>query len=87
MDFDHEKVERVVLALLHLNSFGDHGATRAWKSQPWMILDSLHEKRYISNPVSKAKSIIFTEEGEKLSRKLCEKYFAVRPDGTADLDL
>jgi hypothetical protein len=87
MDLDQEKLERVVLALLHLNSFEHHGATRAWKSQPWGILDSLHEKGFISNPASKTKSIMFTEEGEKLSRQLCEGYFAIRPDGTTDLAL
>ena len=87
MDLDQEKLERAVLALLHLNSFSDHGATRAWKSQPWVVLDRLHEKGYISNPASKAKSIIFTEEGEKLSRALCERYFSIRPDAPTNDDV
>jgi hypothetical protein len=41
-------------------------------------MNSLHEKGYISNPVSKAKSVAFTEEGAKLSRELFEKLFAAK---------
>jgi hypothetical protein len=33
-------------------------------------------QRYISDPKSKAKSVMFTEEGERLSRELFERHFA-----------
>lgn len=29
--YDENKVDKVVLALLHLNTFGDGGSVRAWK--------------------------------------------------------
>lgn len=32
---DEDKVDDVVLALLHLNVFKDHGVDRAWKSFDW----------------------------------------------------
>jgi len=38
----------------------------------------LHEKGYISNPATKAKSVAFTEEGAKLSQELFEKRFAMK---------
>jgi hypothetical protein len=42
------------------------------------VLNALHEKGYISNPATKAKSVVFTEEGEKRSKELFEKLFAVK---------
>jgi hypothetical protein len=38
----------------------------------------LHEKGYISNPATKAKSVAFTEEGARLSKPLFEKLFALK---------
>ena len=48
IDYDREKVEETVLALLWLTLDGDH---RAWKSHDWGVLDRLHERGYISNPI------------------------------------
>jgi hypothetical protein len=41
MTYDKDRVDDLVLALLHLNSFTDHGTTRAWKSHDWDALDRL----------------------------------------------
>lgn len=76
MDIDGEKLDQVVLALLHLNSFKQGDGRRAWKSLPWSVLDSLHEQGYISDPATKAKSVWLSEEGAKLSKELFEKLFA-----------
>ena len=70
-----DKLEQVVLALLHMNSFKERDGRRAWKSPPWAILDSLHEKGYISDPATKNKSVWLTDEGAKLSEELFEKLF------------
>jgi hypothetical protein len=70
MDVDGEKLEQVVLALLHMNSFKEADGRRAWKSLPWTILDSLHEKGYISDPANKNKSVWLTDEGAKLSEEV-----------------
>jgi hypothetical protein len=78
MDIDGEKLEQVVLALLYLNSFEEGTGRRAWKSFPWSIMDSLHEKGYISDTANKNKSVWLSEKGAKLSEKLFEKLFAVK---------
>ena len=78
MDIDGKKLEQVVLALLYLNSFEEGNGRRAWKGFPWSVMDQLHEKGYISNPATKNKSVWLSEEGEKLSKELFEKLFAVK---------
>lgn len=75
METDIEKLEQVVLALLHLNSFKEGDGMRAWKSLPWEIMDLLHQKGYISDPGSKNKSLWLTATGAKLSEELFQKIF------------
>jgi hypothetical protein len=77
MDIDQERVEHMVLTVLHLTTFKDRLGMRTWKSHDWGVLDSLHAKGYISNPATKAKSVSFTEEGAKFSKELFEKYFVM----------
>ncbi len=60
MKLDAEKIDRAVLALLHL---GLHEDNRAWKGFDWDSMNRLHEKGYISDPVGKAKSLVITDEG------------------------
>ena len=72
MDYDPDKVDEAVLALLYLTV---HDGARAWKSFDWEAMNRLHEKGYISDPVGKAKSVILTEEGLKASERLFKKLF------------
>ena len=72
---DPDKIDDAVLALLLL---GLHDECRAWKGHDWGALDRLHQKGYISNPASKAKSVVFTEEGLRRSQALLETMFAAR---------
>jgi len=75
MDYDADKVDEVALALLFLTMHKDGPAVRAWKALDWGVLDRLYEKGWISDPKSKAKSVIMTVEGEALAKKLFEKHF------------
>jgi hypothetical protein len=75
MEYDKEKVDEIVLALLYL-TMHDQG-TRAWKGMDWDAMDRLHEKGYIGNPKSKAKSVHLTEEGARLSEKFFKKHFGL----------
>jgi len=75
MEYDKDKVDEMVLALLSLTMFEDRTGLRAWKGHDWDALDRLHEKGYISDPRSKAKSVVVSAEGAKRSRKLFEKNF------------
>lgn len=72
---DEEKVDETVLALLYLTTFKDKPCLRAWKGHDWDSLDRLHRKGYISDPATKAKSVVLSEEGAKRSQDLFEKYF------------
>lgn len=76
-DFDQEKVDGAVLALLFQNSFQDQGVTRAWKGFDWEAMNRLHARGLISDPRSKAKSVVLTEDGERLARELFLKHFGV----------
>jgi hypothetical protein len=75
MGIDEDKVDDMVLALLYLTTFEDKPRLRAWKGHSWDVLDRLHRNEYISDPATKAKSVLFTEEGAKRSQELFEKYF------------
>lgn len=72
MDYDENKVDEMVLALLWLTNTGDG---RAWKGHDWDAMNRLHAKGYISDPRSKAKSVVLSEEGKRLSRQLFEQHF------------
>ncbi len=60
MSPDPDRIERAVLALLYL---GLHDGMRVWKGFDWDAMSRLHAKGMISDPVGKAKSVVFTEEG------------------------
>jgi len=76
MDYDTDKVDEIVLALLCLTMFPEAGGTRAWKGHAWEALDRLHAKGYISDPKSKAKSVWMRDEGLQQARELFERHFA-----------
>ena len=75
MEIDNEKVEEMTLALLYLTTFKDRTGLRAWKSHSWQVMDRPHESGYIYDPVSKAKSVMLTDEGAERSKHLFEKHF------------
>ena len=75
MEYDKDKVDETVLALLYLTTH-DQG-TRAWKGLDWDAMDRLHDKGYIGNPKTKAKSVTLTEERERLSEELFKKHFGL----------
>jgi len=75
VEIDEEKVDEAVLALLYLTSFRDKPYRRAWKSHDWDSLDRLYQKGNISDPATKARSVVLTEDGAKRSRDLFERYF------------
>ncbi len=76
MVIDTDRVDDAVLALLLL---GLHDGRRAWKSFDWDALDRLHAKGLISDPVGKAKSVVFTDEGLTRDRSLFDEMFTSLP--------
>ena len=72
MALDTGRIDDAILALLYL---GLHDGNRAWKGFDWDALNRLHERGMISNPASKAKSVVFTKEGLRRSQELLEALF------------
>jgi hypothetical protein len=75
MDYDENKIDEVVLALMYLTL---HDEARAWKGFDFRVLDRLWEKGLIRDPKNKAKSVVLTEEGLARAEELFEKYFGLR---------
>lgn len=74
MDLDHDKIDDAVLALLLLGESGG----RAWKGFDWVALDRLYQKGFITNPKTKAQSIVVTDEGLARGKRLLEELFGKR---------
>ena len=71
-----DEVDEAVLALLHLNAFEDHGQVRSWKTFDWDAMDRLHERGFIGDPKSKAKSVPLTAEGVAAAKESFRRRFA-----------
>jgi hypothetical protein len=72
---DWEKVDEVTLALMQLTTFEDHGVIRSWTGYDWDVLNRLHDRGWISDPVSKAKSVVLSEDARRHSEQLFLKHF------------
>jgi len=71
MSYDRERAADLVLALMQLTL---HEGTRAWKSYDWDVMNDLFERGLISDPRSKAKSVVLSEEGIARSREMFDQY-------------
>jgi hypothetical protein len=78
MEYDKDRVDEMVLALLYLTSSHDKYATRAWKGLDLETMDRLYKKGYISDPKGKSASVVLTEAGAKLSKELFFKHFGAK---------
>ena len=74
-EIDPDRIDDAVLALLFL---GRHDEFRTWKSFDWTVMERLHAKGFISNPIGKAKSVVFTEDGLHRSEALFRQLFQKR---------
>lgn len=78
MALDTDKIDDAVLALLFLTL---HDHWRAWKGFDWDALNRLYDKGLIGDPVNKAKSVVFTEEGLRRAEELFRAMFLrARPE-------
>ena len=74
-DLDSDKLAEAALAILSLTL---HDGGRVWKGLDWDLLDLLHEKGWIVDPHSKAKSVVLTEAGERLATEFLSRHFGRR---------
>ena len=72
MEIDLDKIDEAVLALMWLTL---HDGCRAWKSFDWDVLNRIYERGMIGDPVNKAKSVVFTDEGLHESERLFKQNF------------
>ncbi len=72
VDIDQDKLAETALAILSLTL---HDGGRVWKGLDWDVMDLLHEKGWIVDPQTKAKSVVLTEEGERLAGEFLRKHF------------
>jgi hypothetical protein len=75
MEYDEDKIDDAVLALLFLTVWSDRTVRRAWKGHDWAALDRLYRKGYIGDPKGKAKSVVLTEEGHARAEELFRQLF------------
>lgn len=75
MEYNKDKVDDMILALLYLSTTHDQFGTRAWKGMNWDAMDRLFRKGYISDPKSKSPTLELSEEGARNSKELFFKYF------------
>ena len=73
MSYNRERASEMVMALMQLTL---HEEVRTWKSYDWEVMNDLFEQGYISDPRSKAKSVVLTEAGIIRSREMFEKHLA-----------
>ena len=73
MNYNEDKVDEMVLALLHPTYSRAHGIVRAWKGHDWDALDRLHQKGLISDPKSKSKSVVLSDDGARKAQELFER--------------
>lgn len=67
-------LDRFTLVLLHETGFEEAGGLRSWKGYDWGIMNRLHEKGLISDPVGKAKSVFLTEAGRREAKALLASF-------------
>ena len=76
MNHDTDKIDEAVLALLYLGLHDvDPLSGRCWKSFDWDSMNRLYEKGLISDPKSKAKSVLLDSAGLAAAEKAFEKLF------------
>lgn len=75
MEYDNELIEDAVLALLAAFS-SDNG--NAWKGFDFGVMNRLHEKGFIEDPVNKREPVWLTEEGLGRGREIAGRLFSER---------
>jgi hypothetical protein len=76
MEYDRDKVDEIVMALMYLTMSERRGVIRSWKGYDWDAMDRLFEKGWIMDPKNKARSVVVTEAGQAKAAELFQKHFS-----------
>jgi len=68
------KLEQLTLLLLQQTAFQEGSDLRSWKGYDWAIMNRLHAKGLITDPVRKARSVFLTDEGRRQAEALAAEY-------------
>ncbi len=80
LEYDKDRVDEVVLALLYLTTFEGELGLKTWKNIDLGVLTRLYEKGFISNPLTGSKSVAISREAADQSRELFRKYFETKKE-------
>ena len=75
---DRDKIDEAVLALLYLGihqRYRTIPGARTWKSHDWDALDRLHIRGLISDPATRANSVMLTEDGLREAETAFRRFF------------
>lgn len=72
MNYDEDKIEELILALLGVFEFEDG---RVWKRYDFAVMEALHARCMITDPRGRNESVFLTEEGMTRAKLLAEKHF------------
>ncbi len=72
-ELDQDRIVECALAILGLSL---HEDDRVWKNIDWGLLDEMHSRGWITDPVNKNKSVYLTDAGLKNLESFQQKYFA-----------
>ncbi len=72
-ELDQDRIVECALAILGLSL---HEGDRVWKNIDWGVLDEMHSRGWITDPVNKNKSVYLTDAGLKNLESFQQKYFA-----------
>ncbi len=72
-ELDQDRIVECALAILGLSL---HEDDRVWKNIDWGLLDEMHARGWITDPVNKNKSVYLTDAGLKNLESFQQKYFA-----------
>ena len=71
-ELDQDRIVECALAILGLSL---HEDDRVWKNIDWGLLDEMHSRGWITDPVNKNKSVYLTDVGLKSLESFQQKYF------------
>jgi hypothetical protein len=71
-ELDQDRIVECALAILGLSL---HEDDRVWKNIDWGLLDEMHTRGWITDPVNKNKSVYLTEAGLRNLESFQQKYF------------
>lgn len=72
MDYDEQRIDQAVLALLAAFSFE---GGRSWKGFDFDVMDRLHAQGLIEDPKGKGKSVWLTQQGRDEGLRSAERLF------------